>query len=715
MLRQLLSELASRRQRVLLRLAGEQAWAKEWLGQELAAVLEIWPALAVTRFGEPDETSQTYNQIQDRRLKQYRNLLGQECDILIFDAYEGFNPDALGALSGTIRAGGLCILVAPDDSQWQSYLDPEHKKLCTEPYKIEQIGHHYIRRLCLVLNQDDSHISISPSYETEGIETVKALANADMTDRVWPFECATESQFFAVEAIIALAKSEGPNALVLSADRGRGKSAALGLAAAKLVTDSENNTPLTILVTSPTPASVNTLFQHARRLCGVDEVTNNCIYFNDSSISFIAPDTLSLTLPYADLVLVDEAAAIPQQLLKPVIQHYRHLVFATTIHGYEGTGRGFEYKVKPAIAKQVPQYQSIHLTSPIRFGQHDALEPLVNRLLAIDVDLEAREFDQVSTAELEFHIHPKPALIDRPDELEQLFALMVNAHYRTSPGDLRYLLDGPNIQILSLTHGGSLVAAALVAIEGQLPDELCEQIWQGRRRPRGHLLPQSLMAHAGFKQAGHYSYARVVRIAVRPELQGQGLGSEMLTRLEQDYKRQGIDILCTSFGASEELLRFWQNNEYGFVRLGLKAEASSGEFSAMMAKPLRQGAQAFIEGVSRRFWRNLQIENRLRLRKRCDLPLLTEAIQDEQNTDEYQDKLDLECFAYHHRTLDSCIAAIDRIYASVSAHKTLPMLDDKLTLGLDNQALCDKYRLTGEKAVVAKLRLEARLLLGLLA
>ena len=45
-------------------------------------------------------------------------LLGTELDALVFDAWSGFDPDAFGALSGSIKGGGLLLLLTPLFDQW---------------------------------------------------------------------------------------------------------------------------------------------------------------------------------------------------------------------------------------------------------------------------------------------------------------------------------------------------------------------------------------------------------------------------------------------------------------------------------------------------------------------------------------------------------------------------------------------------------------------
>ena len=57
-------------------------------------------------------------------------------------------------------------------------------------------------------------------------------------------------------------------------------------------------------------------------------------------------------------------------------------------------------------------------------------------------------------------------------------------------------------------------------VEGGLDSELAEQVMLGKRRLRGHLLPQSLATHSGFAKAACQSLLRIVRIAVSAEVRG---------------------------------------------------------------------------------------------------------------------------------------------------------------------------------------------------
>ena len=58
--------------------------------------------------------------------KQASTLLGKETDAIVFDALENFDPDAFGAIAGTIRSGGVLLLLLADHqptSLWLRRLD----------------------------------------------------------------------------------------------------------------------------------------------------------------------------------------------------------------------------------------------------------------------------------------------------------------------------------------------------------------------------------------------------------------------------------------------------------------------------------------------------------------------------------------------------------------------------------------------------------------
>ncbi|WP_035594776.1 tRNA(Met) cytidine acetyltransferase TmcA domain-containing protein, partial [Halomonas salina] len=81
-----------------------------------------------------------------------RNRLGGEHDLIVFDALSpgaGFDPDAFGALSGTLRAGGLLVLLTPAD--WGARPDADYARLAAHPHAPDALSAHYLARLSCLL------------------------------------------------------------------------------------------------------------------------------------------------------------------------------------------------------------------------------------------------------------------------------------------------------------------------------------------------------------------------------------------------------------------------------------------------------------------------------------------------------------------------------------------------------------------------------------
>jgi tRNA(Met) cytidine acetyltransferase len=316
---------------------------------------------------------------------------------------------------------------------------------------------------------------------------------------------------------------------------------------------------------------------------------------------FVPPDRLLHEDISADLLLVDEAAAIPAPLLERLLRRHARIAFASTVHGYEGTGRGFELRFRQVLDEVTPGWRQLRLEQPIRWAGGDPLERLVFRLLLLDAEPAADEaVAALPLAECRLERLDRQALAADEPLLSQLFGLLVQAHYRTSPGDLRNLLDGPNLEITVLRYRQTVLATALVAREGGLDVTLSCQVYAGERRLRGNLLPQSLATHAGVMDAAQLSAARVMRIAVHPARQGEGLGQRLIAELVEQATTDGIDYLGASFGGDARLLDFWYHCDCLPVRLGLKREASSGAHALMVMRPLTVSGERLYSRVRQR-------------------------------------------------------------------------------------------------------------------
>lgn len=577
--------------RGLLVLSGATAWCRRQaasLSESLGAEAKLWVGTAV-----PGGIASLEN-------RQALEHLGRELELLIYDAFSGFDPDALGALGGTLRGGGLLLLLTPPLCRWHDYPDPEHRRVAVAGYELEAIRGHFLGRLAGILQNDPRALVISDTTPPQTLSP-PAPSAAPPTARDFGI-CRSEDQQRAVAEILRLARGHRRRPLVLSADRGRGKSAALGIAAAELLRQGCRR----ILVTGPRRSAADSLFEQIRRLLPESNSRGDRVVLGEALLDYSAPDHLLARHPPAELLLVDEAAAIPTPLLEGLLEAYPRIVFATTIHGYEGTGRGFALRFKAHLDRHTPQWRELWLRQPIRWAAGDPLEGLLFRLLALDARPAEDATMQEATPESVRVEHFAPArLLQDEEELRQLFGLLVLAHYRTTPLDLRHLLDGPNLEILLLRQGSAVAGVALLAAEGNFEKALAAQIWAGHRRPRGHLLAQSLAAHVGLPSAPGLRGLRVMRIAIHPAARRRGLGRRLLGEIRAFAANRGCDYLGTSFGASEALLDFWRQGGYRPVRLGLQCGASSGGHSVIFIDPLSPAGREMAAAAVVRFSRQL--------------------------------------------------------------------------------------------------------------
>ncbi len=581
---------ASHQRRVLL-FTGDADWTAAAACQTVAALPELTPVWLTER-PLADQTLPIRNAIQ---------LLGQDLELLIYDAHSGFDPDGFGAATGAIRGGGLLLLLTPPLDEWPLLTDPQAVRIAVWPHSAASLSGRFLARLVDVLKSDPMLVTIQQSTSDPVMADRQRLTRDYFTSESDGAEPLTPDQQQAVAAIIKTAQGRARRPLVLTAHRGRGKSAALGLAAGHLLKTGHCR----VLVTAPTRAAVAALFRHANAM--LREADGTAL---TDSLRFYSPAALVAETPAAELLLVDEAAGIPAPLLAALLEHYPRIIFATTVHGYEGTGRGFEIRFRATLNQLTPDWRALRLESPIRWAADDPLEALCFRALLLDA---APAPDQELMAATSDTCHcerlNRNRLAQDDSTLRELFGLLVLAHYQTRPMDLRMLLDGSNLRIYVLRYGGRIAATLLAAAEGDLDAALHDAIYLGQRRPRGHLLPQTLSAHAGLYDAPAWRYLRVVRIAVHPALSRRGLGRRLLRQLAHDARAEGIDLLGASFGATPALLHFWERCGYRAAQIGTSRNAASGEHAVVVLRRLNARSWQFAIAAAEHLALLINMEN----------------------------------------------------------------------------------------------------------
>jgi tRNA(Met) cytidine acetyltransferase len=589
-----LAQAKAARQRRMLVIAGDAPWCRDLAAQTL--VTAKLPRVSwISNSEQPG--------VEVLSAAAAKQLLGQERDVIVFDAHAGFDADAFGAVSGVIPGGGLLLLLCPPLVQWEGFADPAAERIAVWPYAISDISGRFIRRLVSVLRNTRDVILIEQGSALPALPppSRQVFAN-DNRDDIF----RTADQRAAVAVIEQLLQGQHHPPVVLVADRGRGKTTALGIAAARLL----QAQALSIVVTAPRPAAVQPLFQQVQKMLPEADVSNNLVQWKEGSVQFVAPDVLCLSEVTADLLLVDEAAAIPASLLQQFLQRYPRLVFSTTTHGYEGTGRGFAVRFRQTLDEQTPGWSEQRLQTPIRWANDDPLEQLVFAALLLAADsakdeaVAAATLDNVVVERIDRDALLNEKLNDE-ELLSQLFGLLVVAHYRTRPTDLRNLLDGPDLSVYVTRYRGQVLATALVSNEGGFDAQLSEAIYVGKRRPRGHLIPQSLTTHCGLKAAAGLHCARVMRIAVHPAVQRRGFGRQLLQYIKADAKKQGADLFGASFGATRSLLRFWTAEKVLPVRIGFRRGHASGEYALMVLEAISTVGESVFTAARARFKQDL--------------------------------------------------------------------------------------------------------------
>ncbi len=695
--RMLLEVARQSRQRRMLVLSGAPQWCRN-IATEISSVESHERCLWVSN--HPPSAMRSIVP------KQAASVLGGEEQFVIYDAHGGLDADAFGAVSGLVVGGGLFVLLTPDMNHWSRLCDAEAKRFMAEQ---DQAGDsHFIRRLCSMIQQSHGVYLLEEHGAIPLVESMPVY----IENETLPSPYATQDQQRAVAAIRKTASSEVVKPTVLVSDRGRGKSASLGISAAMLLKEGVKK----IVVTAPRMSAVDALFDHAKRLLPEAGCAKGKIKFNNHVLEFVAPDDLNLNFHEADLVMVDEAAAIPNQMLDKILDRYKRVVFATTVHGYEGSGRGFALRFNQVLNLKAPGWQSVRMHTPIRWAADDPVEKFVFDALMLNAAIAPE--DALLSASLDTAVVEcvnAAALLKDESLLSQVFGLLVFAHYRTRPNDLRQMLDSSSVDVYVLRCGDAVIGTALVAREGELAEEIADAVYKGNRRIRGNIIPQTLAAYIGMPNAATKRFVRIMRIAIHPLLQSKGYGSLLLSRVLDECAKQGCELAGVSYGATPQLIRFWRRLGFDLVRIGMTRDQASGVHSAVMLKVLDKAVEGMLFDATDKF------KQRMPYLLETDLKDLDKTFIDELHVNMEKRSLpsltdqewqDLDAFAYHNLGMETVIAQLYWLAEKIRLNNTSVELSDHerelllgKTLECKNWAeLCNSASLSGKKEGLRMLR-----------
>jgi len=627
----------------------------------------------------------------------YRKALGSENEGLVFFDQD-FNIDALAALSGTITAGNVCFILIPTEEEF------------------EQVRSNFKTRFIENIKKSPAHFFIEEGNSNPSLEYYESAAQIKLAKEEQQSlgSCITNEQKNAVRLIEKVVTGHRNRPLVLTADRGRGKSSALAIAAAELMQDYANikqASPLKIIVTAPDIDNLSVFFKRLAFCLPEGKTSKSSFTFKRSSVIFIPVDRLTSESIDNSVLLVDEAAAIPVYQLKKLLSRYHRTVFASTVHGYEGAGRGFTLKFYKILDTHTPDWKHLHIEQPIRWAKHDPLEQFMFDTCLLKSSLSQlpslNSFDSKYIDTLKFQQHRTQQLLENETLLNQLFATLVTAHYQTKPSDLKLILDNANVRIFSLCGEDGVLAVALGIAEGRCDESLVNRVKDNQRRLKDQFLPQSLLTHCGIENAFEFKFLRIVRIAVHPNIHAHGIGSLFLDKISKHAERD-YDYLGASFGANKEVLNYWLQNEFKIARIGFKRDKASGEHSALVIKALETKNSAvsqLFDEVDQAFYRSfsyLLTDEYSQLAP--ELVWLVLHFQNSRYLQELplQDKQAITDFATKRRLYSNCAYSL---HLWLIHHSRMPFDQNVLPLIeriLQKQSVatvCEKYGFTGKKAL----------------
>ena len=559
--------------------------------------------------------------------KESQKILGNTYGMCVLQDFEAITPNLLARTIETVEGGGLVVLLLKTMTSLRQLYTMSmdvHSRYRTSSHDsvVARFNERFILSLgscedCLVLDDELNVLPLSKGKDIKPLEDDykgkgKGKEDVELTElRTSLADTKPIGELVKLAKTIdqakalltftdSIAEKTLSSTVTLTAARGRGKSAALGLAIACALAHGYAN----IFVTSPSPENLKTLFEFIFKgmdVLGYEEhldydimqstnpelnkaiVRVNIFRDHRQTIQYIQPQDAHV-LGQAELVVIDEAAAIPLPLVRNLLGPY--LVFmASTINGYEGTGRSLSLKLiqqlreslrpsasdpkhptseeastsvsrtkKPGVGNaplKARSLREIKLDIPIRYSAGDRIESWLHTLLCLDASVSSRGLSQgcphPSQCELYyvsrdtlFSFHPASEVF-----LQRMMALYVASHYKNQPNDLQMLSDAPAHHLFVLlpplkddeSHLPEPIVVLQVALEGNISKQvIMESISRGQRYG-GDLIPWLVSQQFQESQFAQLSGARVVRIATHPDY------TNVCTSLVIQDNRVGLTIL----------------------------------------------------------------------------------------------------------------------------------------------------------------------------
>jgi tRNA(Met) cytidine acetyltransferase len=546
------------------------------------------------------EIKQYFSKFDDIDYANAEYYLGNTYDLVILDVVDNFQPINIGRLTDLARGGGLVIIYTNDlikDKVFRSSIIRNGliDDIYERRFKRKLLEHEGI----FIIN-NENYIVRPFSGKIEAKPEKKIPKNPIMPKEIHELSLSGDENR-VIEAFSYMLGG-GKRVLVLTAARGRGKSAATGLSVAGIIEKlrKRKEKSIKILVTAPSILSASQVMLFIKTgLEALGEKFNvkvsdtgniKLIRGDEFKVEYVPPDVA--LEEEGDLLVVDEAAALGVNYIDLALRIWRKIVLVTTVHGYEGSSKAFLRYLRRLMENRHVRVKWITMEQPLRYSIGDPIEKWLYDTLLLDAEpLEPPS--EITT--INYEDVDKRELFENDDKLRAIYGIMVSAHYRNNPDDLMIMADGVHHSIKAMyTNNGIYIGACQIAEEGELSDSMIEMALKGGTFD-GDLIPDRILKHVRIKDFAKLKGWRIVRIAVVPELQDKGFGSQLLTMIYNEAKEKNIDWVGSAFMSDPKVLNFWIKNGFIPVHISPKKNEKLGDYPVAVIKPISDKAKKIVD------------------------------------------------------------------------------------------------------------------------
>lgn len=301
-----------------------------------------------------------------------QRILGNTFGMLILQDFEAITPNLLCRAIETVQGGGVIIFLLNNMTslkQLYTLTMDVHDRYRTDAKEVEpRFNERFMLSLstCPNVLVVDDELNILPITSGSSMKSVQKevdlsqsnafmgqrekelkelISNADDLNKSLYALCRTKDQAKCVMDLVDTISEGRDNVTVsITAGRGRGKSSSLGLAVASAVVYGLSN----IFVTAPTVENLKTFFEfvikglqaagykehkdYEVQLGTNENLKNSIVKINiknkhKQSISYVSPTDFNI-FALAELIVIDEAAAIPLHLVKRIMSKFNKILIS---------------------------------------------------------------------------------------------------------------------------------------------------------------------------------------------------------------------------------------------------------------------------------------------------------------------------------------------------------------------------------------------------